>query len=112
MESDFFNLLNETIYRFKFVGYSDYGRPIISTASTPYQARVIYTSKKMKDKSKDAMQIEKVQSAIIYVNSTGVFSLEDVVVIREGYKPRILMIEAYPDEVSTYHHLKLTCGRD
>jgi hypothetical protein len=110
METDFFDLLNETIQHYKFLHYDNYGRPVTSTAFNTYRARVVYTAKKKRDKSRDATELEKIQSAIIYVNSTGVFSLEDIVLIREGFRPRIIMVEAYPDERDTYHHVKLTCG--
>lgn len=103
-------MLNETIKRFPFLGYDAYGRPVVSTGFTSYRARVVYHGVKKRDKIRDASMIEKIQSATIWVNTTGTFSLEDVVQIKEGFRPRILDVEAYPDERDTYHHLKLTCG--
>ena len=109
MEIEFNDMLNETIKRFKWTGYDGYGRPVHASTFTTYFARVDYHAKKKRDRIRDATQIEKIQSATIWVNTTESFSLEDIVVIKENFRPRILDVESFPDESETYHHVKLTC---
>lgn len=106
-ENEFLDFMRDTIVRNQILGYSAYGSPLYSTASSSYQCRIVHLHEAI---TKD-MGAENLIIAIAYVASTATFDPEDQITFPDGTKPKILDMDAYPDEDGPYHHLQIKFGR-
>ena len=103
----FLDDMNDTLQRQRFIGYTDYGRPRVSTGYTTYRARIVWKG----EKSRSDQMTEKLAAAVAYVASTERFSLEDRIYLpEEGISPKIMHVAAYPDENVEVHHIKVEFG--
>jgi len=106
-ETEFLEFMRDTIVRNQILGYSAYGAPLYSTASSDYQCRIVHLHQAI---SRD-MEAENLVVAVVYVASTGTFDPEDQITFPDGTQPKILDMDAFPDEDGAYHHIRIKFGR-
>lgn len=107
-EAEFLEFMKDTIIRNRATSsYTSYGSPIISTAISSYRCRIVYKHELIPGDDGS----EKLVTATVYVASTAAFNPEDQITFPDGSLPKILAMDAYPDEDGPYHHLILKFGR-
>lgn len=106
-ESDFLELMNDTVVVSHRSAHSNYGVQTFSTLSSTYRARVVEAV----GEHRDALGQNVKVTAIAWIASTGDNTIrdDDKVTLPNGTSPPILRISAYPDEVGL-HHYKVLFG--
>jgi len=105
-EPEFLEFMKDTIIRNRVTGYTAYGAPTHSTASSSYTCRIV----RVHDTITGDDGAEKLIESIVYVASTGSFDPQDLFTFPDGSKPILQAMAAYPDEDGPYHHVQLKFG--
>ena len=106
-ETEFLEFMQDTIIRNRVTGYSAYGSILHSTASTSYRCRLDFFHQAIDSD----MKAENLVVATAWVASTGSFDPEDLITFPDGSQPRILEMDAFPDEDGPYHHIRIKFGK-
>jgi hypothetical protein len=105
-ETEFLDLMTDTVTVNTFSTWDAYGKPSHSTASSSYSARVVKIHKLVRTPD----GTEKLATTLAWIASTGFISPNDKITLPDGTSPVILTADAYPDEDGRFHHIKILFG--
>jgi hypothetical protein len=106
-ETEFLEFMRETIIVNRLSGYTDYGTPTHSTASTSFSCRIV----RVHESFTESNGAESLIESFVYVASTGTFDPEDRFTFPDGSNPILKVVDSYPDEDGPWHHNRLKFGK-
>jgi hypothetical protein len=106
-ETEFLEFMRDTFVRNRVTGYTAYGSPTHSTATNNYTCRLDYFHQAIDSD----MKAENLVVATAWIASTGSFDPEDLITLPDGTQPKILQMDAFPDEDGPFHHIRIKFGR-
>ncbi len=108
MEAELLDLMPHTIYRSTKGTMDRYGSPQWGTP-VAYRARVVMRQREIRQANNQSVTSQ----ATAWVDSTGVWSVDDRITLPAGAlpttSPSILLVESFPDENGN-HHIKIGMG--
>ncbi len=100
MESDFLELMPQSITVATRASRSADGHVTFSTSATTYRARVVNSRAQVRDDS-GVMRVARYE---VWVNSTAILAPDSKFTLPDGSTPPILSVDVFPDETGNHHN--------